>query len=68
MSRQQIEACAKRLPEPERSHFLTEMDRATKLRIAAGAIASAAWARYRELTGRPRRDPPKVRPRQHGNE
>jgi hypothetical protein len=52
--RKQIESCAARMPEPQRSAFLAEMDRAAALQKQAGEIASQAWAAYRSVTGRPK--------------
>ncbi len=50
MSSKQIEACAKRLPEPERSAFLSDQTRAHELIQEAAALRRKAWERYRNAT------------------
>lgn len=55
MSGRQIEACAARLPQPQRSEFEAMMRRAAELGAAAGAMRSAAWAMYRSTLGVQRR-------------
>ena len=53
----QIERCAAKLANPaERGAFVAAMRRAAELILEAAAIRSAAWARWRELTGQVKRD------------
>jgi hypothetical protein len=55
MSKQQIEVCAARLPEPHRTEFKKAMARAAALFKEGQKTRCEAWERYREITGRAKR-------------
>jgi hypothetical protein len=48
-----MEACAAKLPEPHRSEFLADAERAAALMREAGAILRPMWVRYRAAVGLP---------------
>ena len=55
MNTRQVEACADRLPQPERDEFLRLMAEARASFLRSVAARRAAWGLYRQATGLPRR-------------
>jgi hypothetical protein len=53
----QIQVCADRLPEPQRTYFLDSMRTASVLHAQVVALRVAAWAEYRRATGQERAEP-----------
>jgi len=49
----QIEVCASRLPEPDRTEFLRLHAQAAGLMKQVGALLRAAWALYRQHVPKP---------------
>ena len=55
MNTRQVEACADRLPQPERDEFLRLMAEARMYFLRSVAARRVGWALYRQATGLPRR-------------
>ncbi|MFP5398959.1 MAG: hypothetical protein ACLGIT_11575 [Gammaproteobacteria bacterium] len=55
MNARQIEACADRLPQPERDEFLRLMAEAKMHFLRSVAARRVGWELYRQATGLPRR-------------